>query len=78
MGEINDKLTFEWKGRTITTKLEIKPGHFGPATYTVFANRNSEIFVFRKIDGVWVQAYGKEHGDMKDAIIKALDEGFEK
>jgi len=73
-----DKLTFEWKGKTITAKLDIKPGHFGPNTYTVHANKTSAIFVFRKEDGIWNQAYGKEHGDMKDAIIKALDEKFEK
>lgn len=72
-----DKLTFEWKGKIISAKLEITPGHFGPTTYTVFANRTAAIFVFRKIEGVWNQAYGKEHGDMKDAIIKALDERFD-
>lgn len=72
-----DKLTFIWNGRTITARLEITAPHFGFATYTVFANKSSEIFVFRKIEGVWQQAYGKEHGDMKDAIIKALDERFE-
>lgn len=73
-----DKLTFEWKGKTITANLDITTGHFGPNTYIIHAINTSEIFVFRKEDGIWNQAYGKEHGDMKDAIIKALDEKFEK
>jgi len=73
-----EKLTFEWKGETITARLEIQPGHLMPTTYTVHSINTSEIFVFRKIDGVWNQAYGHEHGDMKDAIIKALNERFEK
>ncbi len=60
MNVIIDKLTFEWKGRTITARLEITPGHQWVNTYTIHANRTSAMFVFRKIEGVWQQVYGSE------------------
>lgn len=78
MDSYKDKLTFEWDGRIITARLDIQPPHFGPGTYTVLSNKDSQLFVFRKIEGVWTQAYGsKDYKGLKEAIIKALDERFE-
>ena len=72
-----DKLTFEWKDKTITARIDIQPPHFGPGTYTVHANRTSAMFVFRKVEGVWQQVYGSDYDGLKEAIIKALDDRFE-
>jgi len=56
-----------------SVKVEVKPGHFGPATYTIFG-KESSIFVFRKINGVWKQAYGvKFTEEVFNATVESLE-----
>lgn len=56
-----------------SVKVEIKPGHFGPATYTIFGKRAS-IFLFRKIESEWTQVYGIPFSEeVFNATIEALE-----
>lgn len=57
-----------------SVKVEIKPGHFGPATYTIFG-KESSIFLFRKENGAWRQVYGIP---FKEDVYKATIEALEK
>lgn len=74
---VHTRIAFTWRGRHIIAKLEIKPGHLGPATYTVFANRTSAIFLFRKVGGTWRSAYGYPPDDLAKAIIDELSTRYE-
>jgi len=56
-----------------SVKVEVKPGHFGPAAYTIFG-KESSIFVFKKTDEVWKQAYGIKFTDeIFNATVEALE-----
>jgi len=56
-----------------SVKVEVKPGHFGPATYTIFG-KESAIFLFRKINGTWKQVYGVAFAeDVFTATVEALE-----
>ena len=75
---MSDKLTIKLQEKIITAKLEINSCHSCPTLYTVFENNTSRILIFHKIDGVWNQIFGKANPEMRDAIIAALEEIYEK
>lgn len=70
-----DSITFRYKERTITARMEIVEKGGCLIDYIVYANKNAQIFYFRK-QGGWVLAYGNMPDDLRDAIIAALKERF--
>lgn len=71
-------LTFTYKDRTITCPLTIKEKHMASPDYILTGKNGYSIYYFRKVDSVWMLAYGHMPDDMRDAIIQALSASFDK
>jgi hypothetical protein len=70
-------LTFTYKGKEITAKLEVKEKHYSEPDYILTGKNGYSLYYFRKQDGIWTLAYGEMPSDLRDIIIAALIARFD-